>query len=228
MFLESKISVVVVSFNRPEDTNDTVASLLSQSKKPFEVIVIDDGSFPPLRIRFQDKTLRLIRFDQESGLSNSRNHGVISAKGDCIAFIDDDAIAEKHWLEEVQKAICDGAEICGGPVKPLYKATPPDWWNVKDFGGYVGVGNALEKNVIFGCNMIVKAEVFQAIGLFDPRLGRKNGKLLISEEADLFKRAGKRGYKISGIPTAIVYHKVNPKRMTIRYILRWNFYSGRT
>jgi glucosyl-dolichyl phosphate glucuronosyltransferase len=225
--LKSKMSVVVVSFNRPEDVNETVASLLSQSEKPFEVIVIDDASTPPLKLRFQNENLRLIRLDQEVGVSKSRNYGIMSAKGDCMVFIDDDAIADKHWLEEVQNAISHDVKICGGSIKPLYKAVPPDWWNVQDFGGYVGVGNA-EKGHIYGCNMIIKAEIFQRIGLFDTHLGRKSGKLFIYEEDDFLNRARRRGFKFSIIPTAIVYHKVSPRRMTIRYILRWNFYSGQT
>ncbi|MEM2338353.1 MAG: hypothetical protein QXP06_07160 [Candidatus Bathyarchaeia archaeon] len=58
-----------------------------------------------------------------------------------MAFIDDDAIADKHWLEEIMKGINMGYDILGGLIKPIYEVPPPKWWDEKDFGCYVGVGN---------------------------------------------------------------------------------------
>jgi len=228
--MKEKVSVIVVTYNRPKDVMETIESLFNQSVKPFEVIVIDDGSNFHPNIEFRAETLKVIRFDQEVGLSNARNYGINIAKGDYIAFIDDDAIAEKKWIEEIKKGL-ENADVIGGAIKPLYQATPPEWWNEKDFGGVAGAGNEWGDDVIWkiwGCNMAFRTHVFKKIGLFNPNLGRRKGKLFSFEEIDLINRARGKGFNVQFIPAAVVYHKVPPKRMTISYLLRFFFYSGRS
>jgi len=107
-----------------------------------------------------------MRFDEEIGLSSARNFGVRIAKGDYVAFIDDDAIADKHWLEEIKNGIDMGYDILGGPVKPIYEVPPPKWWDEELFGGYVGVGN-LRKKYIYGANMVIKRMFLERLAYFD-------------------------------------------------------------
>ncbi|MBE3116270.1 glycosyltransferase family 2 protein, partial [Candidatus Bathyarchaeota archaeon] len=194
--LKNRVSVIVVTYNRPKDVKAAVESLLNQSVKPFEIIVIDNGSYPPASLE-SSVNLKIFRFDQEAGLSNARNYGINIAKGEYIAFIDDDGIAEKTWVEEIQKGL-ENADIVGGTIKPLYEVAPPEWWTEKDFGKCVGVGNILVKNKskIWGGNMAFKPEVFKAIGLFNPNLGRRKGKLFASEENDLIDRARRKGFNV--------------------------------
>ena len=110
--MKERVSVILVTYNRPKDVKEAVESLLNQSVKPFEVIVIDDGSAPPMNIDFRRENLKVIRFDQEVGISNARSYGVNIAKGECIAFTDDDGIAEKNWVEEIQKGL-ESADVVG-------------------------------------------------------------------------------------------------------------------
>jgi glucosyl-dolichyl phosphate glucuronosyltransferase len=224
--MKDDVSVVIVTYNRAKDVNDAVNSLLNQSAKPLEIIVIDDGSTPPVKLGFRSDRLRLIRFDQEIGISSARNFGVKTAQGDYIAFIDDDAIADYHWLEELRMGF-ETAQIVGGQVKPLYLVPPPDWWTQEVFGAIAGVGN-LSSEGIFGCNMAMKADVFKTVGLFNPDLGRKKGKLLSCEENDFFDRAKRKGVIFKIVRAAVVNHKVPAKRMTLRYILRWSYYNGKS
>jgi GT2 family glycosyltransferase len=224
--MKDDVSVVIVTYNRAKDVNDAVNSLLNQSAKPLEIIVIDDGSIPPVKLDFCSDRLRLIRFDQEIGISDARNFGVKTAQGDYIAFMDDDAISEYHWLEELRKGF-ETAKIVGGQVKPLYLVPPPDWWTQEDFGAIVGVGN-LSREGIFGCNMAIKVDVFKKVGFFNPNLGRKKGKLLSCEENDFFDRAKRKGVIFKIARAAVVNHKVPAKRMTFSYILRWSYYNGKS
>jgi GT2 family glycosyltransferase len=203
-----------------------VNSLLNQSAKPLEIIVIDDGSIPPVNLVFCSDRLRLIRFDQEIGLSNARNFGIKTAQGDYIAFMDDDAIADHHWLNNIRMGF-EKAQIVGGLIKPLYLVPPPDWWNQKDFGVCVGVGNISSED-IYGCNMAIKADVFATVGLFNPNIGRKKGKLLSLDEKDFFDRAKRKGFIFKFVGAAVINHKVSAKRMTISYILRWSYYNGKS
>lgn len=223
--MKKGISVVIVTYNRPKDVKETVDSLINQSIKPLEIIVIDDGSNPPLNVKFDVKNLKLIRLDKEVGLSDARNYGTNIAKGEYVAFIDDDAIADKYWLEEIQKGIRIGADILGGPLKPIYEVQPPNWWNEKVLGSVVSVGNIGE---IWGANMIIKKEVFNRMGFFKSEIGKQKGKLLSCEETDLINRAKRRGYQILFIPKAIVFHKVKSERMTLKYILNSKYFLGKT
>ena len=224
--MENKVSVVIVGYNRPLEVQEAVRSLLNQSVKPFEILVIDDGSSPRLSMTVNFNGFRLIRFDKERGLSNSRNFGIIEAKGDYVAFLDDDTVPNQHWLEAVQKGIASGGDVLGGPLRPLFKATPPDWWTEKDFGYMAGVGNVYGQR-IWGANMIFKKEVFRKIGLFDSRLGRKNGKLMSCEEDKLIKKARSSCHYLF-MPEAEVLHIVQSRRMTLSYIMKWNYYEGKS
>lgn len=223
--MESVISVVVVTFNRPNDLKETIISLLNQTVKPLEIIVIDDGSTLSIRSNFESNNLKWIRFNEEMGLSNARNYGVRISKADYIAFIDDDAVADKHWLEEIQKGIAK-APVLGGPIRPIYQAQPPDWWDEEVCGGSVGIGN--NYGVIWGTNLVIKKEVFDAIGFFSSKIGRQKGKLLSSEETEFIDRARRKGFTSQFVKTAIVYHKVSAKRMTLGYLFRRKYYGGRT
>jgi GT2 family glycosyltransferase len=228
--MDNSISVVIVGYNRPKDLVETVCSLLYQTVRPFEIIVIDDGSNPPISLPIKDEILNLIRFDKEVGLSSSRNFGIRMAKGRYVAFIDDDAVADKRWIEEIQKCT-EGSHVLGGPIRPLYEATPPDWWSEKDFGGYVGVGNVwLPEGVnrIWGTNLIIKREVFDVVGFFNPRLGRQKGKLVGYEEDDFIRRSQSKGLRVRFISRATVYHKVLAKRMAPGYIIRWSYQGGKS
>jgi GT2 family glycosyltransferase len=189
------------------------------------IILIDDESSPPLNVDYEDKKLKIIRFDKEIGISKARNYGIKISQGDYIAFIDDDAVADANWLKEIQRGIRTGAEVLGGPLKPLFKASPPEWWNEKDFGAYAGVGNL---GRIWGCNMIISKKVFEKIGLFRTEISRYKGKLFSGEDEDLVERAINKGYSVLFLPRAIVYHKVPPQRMTLRYILRWEYFYGKS
>lgn len=219
-----KISVVVVSYNRPKQVKQTIDSLVRQSVKPYEIIVIDDGSKPKLDLATNFENFQVFRFDVEQGLSNSRNFGVNIAKGEYVAFIDDDAVASPNWLEEVEKAILHGVDVLGGPLMPNFEASPPEWWSQNDYGAIAGVGNA-SHSVIWGANMIFSKKVFARIGLFDPRLGRQKGKLMSHEERELINKA-KLVCKVAFVPSAIVLHSVSAKRLHLRYLLQWRYYDG--
>ena len=224
--MEARISIIIVTYNRPLLVQQTLRSLLNQSVKPFEILVIDDGSNPPLELSADFPDLRVIRFDEERGLSNSRNFGINFAKGEYVAFLDDDTVPSQHWLEEVQKGIISGGNVLGGPLKPLFKAIPPSWWTEKDFGYMIGVGNIYGQR-IWGANMIFEKKVFRKIGFFDSNLGRQKGKLLSCEEDKLIKKA-RTCCRYLFLPEAEVLHVVQSKRMTLKYIIRWNYYEGKS
>ena len=220
------ISVVVVTYNRPKEVKKAVESLLNQSVKPFEIVIIDNGSTLPLSMKVDSPFVKQVRFDKEIGISNARNYGICIAKGEYVAFIDDDCIASRNWLEEIQKGIRKGAEVLGGPLRPRFGAKPPKWWKEKNLGYFVGVGNA-EKGEIWGGNMAFEKKIFNKIGVFNPKIGPRKGKLLKGEDSFLIAKA-KAQCKVLFLPNAIVFHTVGPERLTLSYIIRWAYNSGKS
>lgn len=218
------ISVVIVTYNRPLSCRKTINSLLSQSTLPFEIIVIDDASSRPFN--FDHPIVKVYRNQFELGLSGSRNIGVKISKGDVIAFIDDDAIADVDWIKNIERAFQEhNVDIVGGPVLPLFLLKPPKWFDVKRFGLCIGIN---QKDEIIGCNFIVKRSVFEKIGFFNENLGRKYKKLLSGEEIEFFKRANYTKLKILFIPDIKVYHIVHPHRLTFHYLMKRTWWEGVT
>ena len=114
--MRSNISVIIITNNRPLDAKAAVISTLSQSVKPLEVVLIDNASSPAIGFvdEINSPDLRLFRLEKLIGLSEARNFGIKVARGDYIAFIDDDCLPTNVWLEEICKGIERGFEILGG------------------------------------------------------------------------------------------------------------------
>ena len=93
------ISVIVPVFNRSVQLEAALASILSQSFQPSEVIVVDDGSQPPLQLNHD--RVQLIRVESNEGVSHARNLGIHAASSDWIAFLDSDDIWHEHHLESL-------------------------------------------------------------------------------------------------------------------------------
>ena len=226
----SRISVVVITCGRPAETKAAVHSLLNQSIKPLEILFIDNGSNPPISQETTDNpTVKLTRFNKLVGTSAARNYGIRIARGDYVAFIDDDCLPTTNWLEEINNGIEAGYEILGGPLQPKFMASPPEWleWSkYRKFWWGVGVGND-RTGEIWGGNMVFKKEVFRKIGMFNQTIGPQGKKRLGFEDVELINR-GKKCCKILFMPKAVVFHRITAERMTIRYIARWSYYKGKT
>ena len=223
-----KVSVVLIVHNRFDEADNTLKSLIEQSEKPYEIIIIDDYSCsiykPRIKYSIKNIKLRIYRTSHELGLGLARSLASYMAEGDIIAFIDDDAIAHKDWIKELVKYHSIGYDIVGGSVYPFYLVKPPSWWNLRLFSYIVSAGNYLLLDrrkvidLIYGTNFSVMKYVFKKIGYFNPYLGRVGGSLLSGEEFEFLLRALKKGFKIGFNPKAVVYHKVFPYRFSIEYV----------
>jgi len=120
---ELKISVVIITCERPDYLNVSLKSVFEQKFQPFEVIVIDDCSaadYLPVLKQFSDKKINYQRLSERSGANVARNTGVSLSIGDVVAFLDDDdawlsdflGSHSEHYLQD--KSI--GALICGHKI----------------------------------------------------------------------------------------------------------------
>jgi glycosyltransferase involved in cell wall biosynthesis len=125
------ISVVIATYNRAELLRECLYSLADQTFPPeyFEVIVINDGSTDNTSLildKFErDYRTSFVRLDQSNkGVSAARNAGIASAKGDIVAFTDDDCILPPNWLKKMDDLWRnEGADVAGigGPLNTITK-----------------------------------------------------------------------------------------------------------
>jgi glucosyl-dolichyl phosphate glucuronosyltransferase len=225
--LSTSISVVIITHNRPDDVINTIDSLLRQTIKPLEIIVVDDASNPPFIYKTANSLVKVFNLNPNIGSSRARSYGINVAKGHYIAFMDDDEIAVPNWISSIQKGIDQKADVLGGPILPLYRCTPPLWWSEDDLGYFLGIGNSASRK-IWGGNMVFNRNVFKKIGVFDAKLGLRNGKRLKGEDSDIISRAAKAQFKIVFLPEAVVLHLVPLDRLNLSYIFEWAYTSGRS
>ena len=109
-------SVVVPTLNRPKRIEACLRSLALQTHSSYEIIVIDDGSTDstPERIsavasEFLEVTIVSLRNAHQSGANHSRNRGIAAARGEYVAFLDDDCVADPDWLRHLETAFTDAS-----------------------------------------------------------------------------------------------------------------------
>jgi hypothetical protein len=98
------ISVVLSTRNRASIVPRAIASVTAQSYGNFELIVVDDASddeTPQVLGSFKDQRIRVVRRDRQGGASATRNTGLAQARGEYVAYLDDDNVMHPHWLRGV-------------------------------------------------------------------------------------------------------------------------------
>jgi glucosyl-dolichyl phosphate glucuronosyltransferase len=231
---EPSISVIVCAYTleRWDNLVDVVSSVLAQTRPAIETIVVIDGNDELARRAheaFADAVVLTNAF--EPGLSGGRRTGSERARGEVVAFIDDDAIADADWLEQLSGAYGDPNVLgVGGVIEPLWEQPPPRWFPA-EFNWVVGctyAGMPVQRDRIrnpIGANMSVRATVLARTGAFDPRLGRVPGRKAVSgaaEETEFCVRASQLhpGHYWIYEPRARVRHHVPPQRANWRYFVR--------
>jgi len=243
--MEPKASIIIAthSFEGYKYLVKALESLANQTYSNIEAIVVVDNNVKLcdfLEKQRREGVLKDLNIEikillnlGKKGLSASRNVGVLNASGEIICFLDDDAIADKHWVEELIKTYNDYPEALGvgGPILPLGKIP---WWMPKDFYWLLGVTPpSLHSNNItrirntFGSNISFRKEVFEKVGLFNEGLGFSGTKLIQAEEVEICIRCIK---KLKGVilynPKAIVYHHILPQRTKLSYLLKRAYDQG--
>jgi glycosyltransferase involved in cell wall biosynthesis len=105
MVSKFNVSVVIATRNRAESLRDTLASLTRQSRRPDEVVVVDNASSDHTRdiaLKFVDSLNLKYVYEAKRGIPYARNAGIQNAGGDIIAFIDDDCVADENWLKNLE------------------------------------------------------------------------------------------------------------------------------
>ncbi len=245
-----KVSVIICTYNRCESLKDTLTALREQnlsSDLSLEIVVVDNNS--------KDRTKNVVElasqnspwpikyfFEPNQGKSYALNRGILEAKGDLLAFTDDDAVPEVHWVENICKAFSNfGADCVGGKILPLWSRRPP-FWLVSDplrkhFGGILALldhgdevleGKMHEDSFLYGANIAIRKSVFSEIGLFRTDLGPSGSNPFRGEDTEMLIRILAAGKKVVYAPDIVVYHKIGSERMKMAYVRRRRFYGSRS
>lgn len=108
------ISVIISSKDRPGPLRKALKSVISQVEPPMEIIVVDDGSIPPLESSVRDLSsmIRVIRHKENKGAACGRNTGIKASRGDILFFMDDDAVLiEPDALTTIQKSFEENPDL---------------------------------------------------------------------------------------------------------------------
>ncbi len=206
------ISVVVCSYNGARTLDECLTAVCALSYPYFEVIVVNDGSTDATAGIAEKYPCRVITTENR-GLSAARNLGAANAKGEIIAYIDDDAAPDPHWLHHLAHAFLTTSHVAvGGPNVLPERHGLTELCISKAPGGaqHVLITDELAEHVP-GCNCAVRAASFRAIGGFDP-LFRVAG-----DDVDFCWRLQERGWTIGFAPGAVVWHH---RRSTVRGYLK--------
>jgi glycosyltransferase involved in cell wall biosynthesis len=196
-----RVSVVVCSYNGSKTIRDTMAALQSLDYPDFEVIVVDDGSADETAAIAEEAGFRVIRTTNR-GLGEARNTGWRVSRGDIIAFVDDDAYPDRHWLQYLAYVLATEGFAAVGGVSPA----PTGGGLIADCVAsapgrpvHVLLTNT-EAEHIPGCNMAFRRTALEDIGGFDTRY-RQAG-----DDVDVCWRILERGERIGFHAGAVTWH----------------------
>ena len=196
-----RISVVVCTYNGARTIRDCFEGLRRLAYPDYEVIVVDDGSTDETAAIARHYDCRLIRTENR-GLASARNTGLKAATGEIVAYLDDDAYPDPHWLTYLAARFLSTSHAAvGGP-----NLAPPGDGPIAECvarapGGPVHVLlTDSEAEHIPGCNMAFRKTCLEAIGGFDPQF-RTAG-----DDVDACWRLKERGWTLGFSAAAMVWH----------------------
>ena len=202
-------SVIIPVYNRPDEVDELLQSLTSQSFKNFEVIIVEDGSSVPCETVTQKyaEQLQISYYSKpNSGPGQTRNYGAERASGDYLIILDSDCILPEDYFKEVEQELtASPADAFGGPDRAhasfsdMQKAINYSMTSFFTTGGIRGGKKKMDKFYPRSFNMGVRTEVYRALqGFSNMRFG---------EDIDFSIRIFQHNYVCRLFPGAWVYHK---------------------
>ena len=226
-----KYSIIVPVYNRPDEVDELLESLTSQTLKDFEVVIVEDGS----RITCKDvcdKYANILHlhyyYKENSGPGQSRNYGVERANGEYVLIVDSDAVAPAGFMQAIDDELKrQPSDAWGGPdaahesFTDVQKAISYAMTSFFTTGGIRGGKKQLDKFYPRSFNLGIRREAYLALGGFSKTRFSKMS--LYGEDIDFSIRIYKAGYSCRLFPEAWVWHK---RRTDFRKFWRQVYNSG--
>ena len=220
-----RYSLIVPVYNRPDEVDELLESLCSQTEKDFEVVIVEDGSQRDCRAIVEKYADRLdVQYfaKPNSGPGQSRNYGAERARGDYFIVLDSDVVLPRAYIEEVSRELDrEPADAFGGPDRahesftPVQKAISYSMTSFFTTGGIRGGKKKLDKFFPRSFNMGILRDVYNKLGGFS--------KMRFGEDIDFSYRIVEAGCSTRLFPEAWVWHK---RRTDFRKFFRQVYNSG--
>ena len=237
------ISVVLCTYNRCQSLVKSLGSLAASTVPDgmeWEVVVVDNNSSDQTRAIADYFCLQnphfVYLFEPQQGLSYARNAGIRKARGEIIAFTDDDDIVEPDWVWRMNSVLQSGKCIgAGGRIIAVWPKPLPRWLCTDDpdtMGAFGELNLSAEPGPLarppYGGNMAFRREAFAKYGGFRVDLGRSGTNLQGREDVEFANRLLAAGERLWYEPRAIVRAAVPASRMEAGYVMRWWYWYGRS
>lgn len=237
------ISVVICAYteDRWEDILAAVASVRAQSRPALETLLVVDHNTALLdrlaaEYKEADAPVRVLANAGPRGLSAGRNTGVVASKGEVIAFLDDDAVAERDWLRRFAEGYADPRVLAvGGRTEPVWASGRRPAWFPAEFDWVVGCtyrglppGRVRVRNVLGG-NASFRRTAFELAGGFATGIGRDGDRRPLGcEETELCIRISRaRPDAVLLIDDrAVIHHRVPEVRERFAYFRTRTYAEG--
>jgi glycosyltransferase involved in cell wall biosynthesis len=242
------ISAAICTYNRSAYLGAAIESVARQTLDPdlYEVVIVDNNSTDATK-QVVDSAVSQhadvhIRYVTESvqGLSAARNRASAEARGQYIAYLDDDAHAEPAWLSATLNAFQNlkPAPACvGGRIYPDWEGGIPGWvptqflslYSFLDHGDKpLCLNDQPDRSYLNGANIAFRKALIAGGYAFSNALGRRGTNLLSGEETEVIHKLIADGYWVYYVPNSIVWHTVLPDRQKRSYLIRRVFAEGAT
>ena len=222
--MKNNISLYIPAFNAEKTIEKSIKSVLQQTLKPKEIIVINDCS--------TDKTLKLIKnFNQIKIINNKKNYGLAKSRNialkyskyDFLASIDSDVVCKKDWLEILFKTmVIKNVDLIGGKLIDKYKKEPANHWRSQYLKQNWGDKNINNPQFVFGANSLLNKKKIKRLKIKYNEEFRTNG-----EDVNFSKILKSKNCNLYYAPKALCYHYQFDDELTLskRY-WRYSYYGA--
>ncbi len=222
MIFDTLVSVIIPFFNRPDSTLNAIESVLNQSYKNIELIVVDDGSESSIEHEtvFNDPRISLIKHANNLGANAARNSGYKKSKGDLIGFLDSDDTWEPNKVSIMVDALSKNEQFsvcyCGMNYKNGDKTISV---SIPNRTGDIYI-DLLPKNIVGSASVpLLRRVALEHVNGFDENLKS-------AQDWDLWLRIAKQGYNFFAIPQALVNYTIPTSGKHISNS-EYSFWEGR-
>lgn len=235
------ISIAICSHDRSDDVALCLSALASQMPgRADELILVDSCSAPQhaealasLASAYRANLIRL----ETPGHSLARNAALAAARGEWIAYLDDDALAFPDWLTSLHRVIENGGRdlaAVGGLTEPAWpdgakpEQVSPRWVFFLSCIQDKARRSSKDGAKVCGANLAFRRDALHSVGGFRNELGRIGGRLTGGEETLAVRLLVRGGYDVIYDPTVRVKHRIPRERLAVEWIRKRAYWEGVT
>ncbi|MEM2099476.1 MAG: glycosyltransferase family 2 protein [Candidatus Bathyarchaeia archaeon] len=230
---KTRLSVVIVTYNRCRDLEECLNSLLNLKEDISEIVVVDSNSTDGTHELVKKYPLKFINIKERS-MVKARNIGFQNAKSEIVAYLDDDVVVSRDWAEHMLEPYADKCVAAvvgrvipyGNSEKSIYMPAKHNAIG-KVFNNGMILGNfdlpaqqPIEVDTVIGCNMSFRRDLLLKVGGFDENFRGS----CFRDDTDISHRLKLLNYKIIYNPKAIVRHKFKGKTVNNQWFY-WTLYN---